>query len=761
MGAQGKDTEHRLKISLTLPVPHLLNSNYAPTEKETQIIQETITLAQQEDHRLKKLSDKIPRFTSRAHDATYRECQKLRKDVQNFILKHQRLVSDSSFPFRCLPTELLVLIFLFRVWDARYNWSNTEQVDRASKKSAQPWTASYRLAHVCQRWRAIVFDTPQLWACLDITLPTSSYAINSNRRNPASSHFLEEEMAKYFERLQEMLHRSKNEELWLSLRAFDYPQNGYKKLCDKTRDLLAGQSHRLAFLTFQTRDHTVKAFCDAAYASDALCSRSTQRNPTAFPRLKRLILDTYGNPSVVTDGFVHAPALQEVTIRGAHPHIIALPLSQLRIYNEDVLAWTYNLPKFLETLLSSSTGNLERLHLTRLRYRLEPLPLSSSESPSPLTTPPTGSKLAHIHLDFSHRDYYDVQSIGNLLTYFHYPAIQTLRLNSPLDLLGTMINIANDRYPQLPTPFVKLTKLYYRSTMRDANTSSLVSFLRLSPNLEELDIELPSENDLQTLSIVLARLHLKSPQLIPFKQYQTLAPKLRKVYIHTNFWKQSDAQVERMLASLKRLTKALADGQVLDREGHPLLHIELIFEDGDLYRRSKIESFLNNRVPFAVGFYRSTFFSQRRDEILVQVPAANIYSTSTRYPTTRIRSSVMYLSGILDTIDKHRLSYSQMKDLYVSGLHLCLNRLSRLPVGSLPPGYSKHHFRGQAKAILDRWEPLHRKDLCSPETLTLWAKKGHRKLVFVPLNDPRRTGPDAMKLIYGMDDYAVEGIGMS
>jgi hypothetical protein len=73
-----------------------------------------------------------------------------------------------------------------------------------------------------------------------------------------------------------------------------------------------------------------------------------------------------------------------------------------------------------------------------------------------------------------------------------------------------------------------------------------------------------------------------------------------------------------------------------------------------------------------------------------------------------------------------------------SGLHLALHRLARFPA-DLFPGDATHKFRARARRILERWEPFHRADLCKANTLTLWAVKGIRTLVFIPLNDRKRS----------------------
>lgn len=613
--------------ALISPVPQLLQNNLPPTEDEIRRIRETISIARKEEIRLKTFSGS--RHSNLNQDAIYRESQNLRKDVQNFIYTHERLLS----PLLSLPTELLALIFTHCLPNLETAWSN-----RRPTWKDQP----FHLSQVCQRWRTIAIDTPQLWSVPGfVNVATSGLSLRSEHHNGYEISLRLKDPIGYVGFLQKILNRSKNEGLCLWL--FNSPVRGQETFRHYIMDLLAKQAFRITTLTIQSGPTTVNDFCAA---SDALCSGSCS---ITFPRLRRLVLDLdvgpFGN---AIDGFEHTPALRDVTVRGMHPFRLPLPWAQLRAYSETAKFWAQSGGN-LDTVLSLAQG-LEKLDVAHLEYDISPRSFDTINSSQRASGP---IKLIDVRLDFPKHNHRE-QSINALLTHFHYPAIQTLRIDSCFyDILTTFLTIANDHYPLFPRPFSNLMKLHYRSKV--PNPFHLISFLRLSPNLEELDIELPSNTELLT--------HISTHHSIHSTSHHTLAPALKRLFIHCNFSQQNNEYTDRALSFLREATKIFGN----NFHRNPFPHVCLIFEDGDPSVVSEAEAYLNHYITSFSGHLASPVpLSTWRNELQVEIPnlkSARVIQSGSGFNTSRF--SVMRLNTTLANIEQYKLTSQQMRKLYV------------------------------------------------------------------------------------------------
>jgi hypothetical protein len=622
---------------LISPVPHLLENNFPPTEDEVQSIQEIFSLAKYEERGLNKFARSVPRYTSSTQDAIYRETQKLRQNVQEFIHKHERLLS----PLLSLPSELLPLIFVHCLPNLEPTWSN----QRPTWKN-RPLDV-FRLSQVCQRWRIIALDTPQLWTILGfvnlIDPESSSTTAIGNRQQtlkPKSPNT-------YVEFLQEILNRSKGQGLCLWLYAS--PAIAYNTFRDPFVGLLAMQASRIVTLTMISSPTTVNTFC-------ALCEagRSGPGSIT-FPRLRRLVLDLGGNHNADREihGFAHTPALKDVTVMGTHPLRLSLPWSQLRAYSET--AATRGSRGNLNDVLSLAK-NLERLDVANLQYDILPRSADTIGISQQASIP---AKVIHVRLNFPPHNLHE-QSISALLTHFYYPAIQTLRIElSYCDIPGIFLTVVNVRYPHLSTPFANLKKLYYRS--REFDPSNFLSFLRLCPSLEVLDMELYPHTALSST-------FLWTYYSSNFTSRDILFPALKQLLIHTNFSPLNFRTRNQMFSLLKDATHTLRDK--LNRI--PSLNVQLILQDDGLFLLSNARAYLND--------WTTTFTSQYHDpiplsrwcrELHEQIPplkSPRIPRRGSGNHTCTFRFSVVRLHTILADIEKHELEVCELRNLYVGNI---------------------------------------------------------------------------------------------
>ncbi|KDR67809.1 hypothetical protein GALMADRAFT_161359 [Galerina marginata CBS 339.88] len=303
------------------PVPHLLTNNLPPTEQEKQKIEESLLVAREQAAGLQKQLQGRRTSNGSGHSRIVRDLHL----TETFIHEHQSLLS----PLRVLPDELLVLIFLSCLPDL----------------DSQPWAPhswgtipSFRLSQVCQEWRMIALDTPNLWSILgDVQV------------NPKTANM---EPHSYFAFIEELFRRSRDADLWIYVTiTMSYAQGEHPMI-----DLMLKHETRWgAFGIFASED-TIQAMCEPRLS---------------LPRLHKLNINLWTRSMTnQTVGFAHAPALTELSISGQYPHELSLPYRQLRVYREGSAEQHICGSQFKLYEVLTNAKDLEKLELWELRYPL-------------------------------------------------------------------------------------------------------------------------------------------------------------------------------------------------------------------------------------------------------------------------------------------------------------------------------------------------------------------------------------------------------
>ncbi|KAF8165654.1 hypothetical protein B0H34DRAFT_794023 [Crassisporium funariophilum] len=105
------------------------------------------------------------------------------------------------------------------------------------------------------------------------------------------------------------------------------------------------------------------------------------------------------------------------------------------------------------------------------------------------------------------------------------------------------------------------------------------------------------------------------------------------------------------------------------------------------------------------------------------------------------------MDRLIGAIEKYEME--DVKNIYVSRLHFSLRQLSQLRPDYIP-GDSKRCFRERATGILEKWNVLILQDLAKRRLE--WALKGKRSLIYIPKDDPLHTSPEALGMVYGLED---------
>ncbi|KAF8149352.1 hypothetical protein B0H34DRAFT_183332 [Crassisporium funariophilum] len=262
------------RTELHSPVPHLLQSNTAPSELEITLIRKFITPTHFETV-----------FTNKNSKSNID--QKALARYTNHVRAHDAILSS----MRRIPSELLEEIFRHYV-----TWSANPWRRHASQKDL-PWA----LTQVCQRWRAIALGVPSFWSHIPtINLP------DRRRKMQSTIKFLNE-----------LLTRSGDAPLTFDIYAAFQDYDTHPVL-----DALVHHSERWQVVTIESTCTTINAL---------------QKSRGRLSSLRKLSLDINRNPGTsVIDFFKDAPRLREVDIAGLYPQAFFLPWSQLTRYRESV-----------------------------------------------------------------------------------------------------------------------------------------------------------------------------------------------------------------------------------------------------------------------------------------------------------------------------------------------------------------------------------------------------------------------------------------
>ncbi|KDR67474.1 hypothetical protein GALMADRAFT_258048 [Galerina marginata CBS 339.88] len=459
------------------PVPHLLKSNYPPSETERKKVEEVLLIARCRFLALQERLDHANAITGtdttfinpNGKDANI-QLNKSISVIRSFLRMHESILSV----VRILPTEILSLIFIFCLPHLEpHSWHR------------RPWKdgPSFRISQVSRRWRQVAHNIPQLWAILgDVSLNPKTAKAGSNL---------------YHTFIQQILHRSGSQDLWIYIHA---PFQQYGRSEHPVIDLLLQHVRRWAVVTIESNCMTVNSF---SYLDQS-------QRPIEFPRLRKLAFELWGYPEGFSiTGFQSAPALTEVSIRGVFPNLVQVPWNQLKAYRE----YSFGVETTngsLDKVLKHST-NLERLAVVGLRF--------------PVAFPPEarnkGLVLKHLktlHLKLEHRQ---VNVVKDFVDRLILPSLEELRIGGyPGEVVPVLLSLVlRPKLRDFP-----LRRLFLRThTIRTGDLSNL---LMHTPRLEELDLHFPLP--LQDLR----RLIIGGKSQDPTNPSLPLVPLLQRLTIH-------------------------------------------------------------------------------------------------------------------------------------------------------------------------------------------------------------------------------------
>ncbi|KAF8815372.1 hypothetical protein BYT27DRAFT_7249259 [Phlegmacium glaucopus] len=318
-----------LKRSRHTLVPHLLHSNFPPSDSERAAVCDVLAVVQEEIVQLQRKT-------------TFSHQRRQRLSLCTEILRvHNAVLS----PVRWLPPEILEQIFRHCTWQftpgQNGHWREL------------PWAIS----QVCQTWRAVALNLPFLWNRLPIHLRD-----NTRANLDALATFLEG-----------LLARSRNAPLYLYVYA-PFKEYDWHPLIN----VLVPHSERMEELAIESSTITVNAF---------------QKIKGRLPLLRKLTLSKVSQPrhanAMIIDIFQHAPLLREVTLIRIYLYELMIPWPQLVSFNgnrinrtglRQVVANSPDLKRLEVTGYCYGAGpKLATLHnLTNLKVKLENPVISSN-----------------------------------------------------------------------------------------------------------------------------------------------------------------------------------------------------------------------------------------------------------------------------------------------------------------------------------------------------------------------------------------------
>ena len=366
-----------------------------------------------------------------------------------------------------------------------------------------PWTIS----QVCRTWREIALNLPCLWNRIPIHLRDNTLA-----NLDAQATFLTG-----------LLARSRNAPLYLYVQA-QFKEYDWHPLINA----LVPHSERVEELTIKSSTVTMNAF---------------QKFKGRLPLLRKLTLSKTSqrnHPSaLIIDLFEEVPLLRDVTLSALYTHELILPWPQVISFNGSRINRTG-----LSQLLANSL-DLERLEIAGYSYGAGPKTATLRR----LTTLKVKLENPSITSNFF---------FGSL----NLPIVEEIEVEEYQgDLLPHLITMLS----RCPTPSM-LRKLALRNIIQEA-PGDLTSLLRLTPQLLELNLELPPIHDLFELII--------NPESAP------LVPMLETLIIHIkaeDIWRK-EIPATSIARSRCEIDERLTTGSFFSRERRKLKTFRLVFSN--------------------------------------------------------------------------------------------------------------------------------------------------------------------------------------
>lgn len=345
---------------------------------------------------------------------------------------------------------------------------------------------SWALSQVCRTWREITLNLPCLWNRIPIHLGDNTLA-----NLAAQATFLTG-----------LLARSRNAPLYLHVQA-PFKEYDWHPLISA----LIPHSERIEELTINSSTVTMNAF---------------RKCKGHLPLLRKLALSKTSqrnHPSaLIIDLFEDAPLLREVTLFALYTHELILPWPQIISFNGSRINRTG-----LSQLVANSL-DLEHLEIAGYSYGAGPRTATLRS----LTTLKVKLENPSITSNFF---------FGSL----HLPNVQEIKVEEYQgDLLPHLVFMLSRSSPSPTTPSM-VRKLTLRNIVQES-PGDLALLLRLTPQLVELDLDLPPIYDLSGL-VVGPEIH--HPLVPMLKTQPPLVPLLETLIIHVvkaedTIWKKEN-----------------------------------------------------------------------------------------------------------------------------------------------------------------------------------------------------------------------------
>ncbi|KAF9050441.1 hypothetical protein BJ165DRAFT_1525663 [Panaeolus papilionaceus] len=688
------------------PTPHLITSNESPTEAEREELEDALRAEY-------ALLESTRLHANECSDAKeYERLQWKIAESKLFIHQHESILS----PIRALPTEILHHIFLYCV---SYP---------VSLRNCKWRNKSYAVSQVCRRWRSVALATPKLWDQLPM--------INFDRRGAYSD---KEDV----DMLDEYLKRSRNEDLWVFIIASN--DRNRKRTAE---ELLLRHKHRFIALIL------------GLSSNQPTLGDTDLTNPdiVQWPRLQRLRLQAWPSSEVNHSrptpnhlilpifGPSSTPALDEVELDGLCPLTVSFPWKQITRYQE----YSVHQFGFLGDVLLNATS-LQSLTLVDLCYGL---PISM-----PLAAPLTFPHLKSLRFRTASR-----QNPESFFEFIRLPVLEELRISSDSEFLLPRIASLIQRSCQATDYCIgscsQLRKLCirgpYERIKNERHTyvrqGDLPALLRLTPYLEELDIDFPPLQDLFDMIVSQFR--------------QPVVPELKRLIIH--------AKLEEVMGNETTL-KVLARSRCEPRERHhgfpqlPQSRLEtfrLVLDDwdsafaaqavlndwsqgGELRRfPNRSELTIDSLGQEEVIVDESLLLDIWREELHRELPELEGGASKRRSSLKRKLTSagLNTLDMLLTSIEEFDTA-ANLKAIYASRLHFSVLLLTKIQSHKLTMD-EQASLQARSKALSKKWETLMMSDLSNYH----WGLKGLRSVVYVPHTSPLRSSPAVLKMVYGMND---------
>ncbi|PPQ71346.1 hypothetical protein CVT26_011983 [Gymnopilus dilepis] len=698
---------------LVSPVPHLLETNHAPSDEERKKIVDFLPLAEE---RAREFQERLDKSSATSELFGFKDVRAL-CETEVFIRKHEASLSS----IRILPNEILVLIFLACLPD----------VDSAPLCPAKWHTiSSFRLSQVCQTWRDLAVHTPQLWVTL-----SGIFLHSSLPKKQAKS---------YLAFVQTVLTRSGDNELLVCISAT--PK--YHPAWDPVLALLIQHQHRWAALGLCCGIGIVQALFEGRHSSSPVPHLS-------LPNLRRLGVDLLGNGAdFATIDVARFSHLEEITILHMCSHLhVQLASKPLRVYKEVYGRQDDSWSGPMSTIRELGTG-LEEIEVsTQSNMSFSQARVSNSE-PLHNNGNPTFVTLENL-TTLALRLYEEPSFITSILSAprssvidgMFLPRLRVLKLSGP----------DHDTRLNSEEPSSTLSSLIPRLLPRDhlrrlhlkrvtLLQGELCSILTLTPNLEELIMDLPCEEDIEQLVV-------GSSDVIGVgsETHNSLMPKLKGLAFEL-----TAHDVPRLLlrTNVRRVLLLLAPAIIAQQwesgqddsamapyfrlilpDIHAARNVQLSFNMQDYHSADhslgseELDFTANNNLRHQIYLLKT-----KLRETIYEVVGRTKQAKSKKSRKNAFRSDFACdLNDLFVEVESLKLRQGRsIANLYITSLHLAVRYFSRLGENILPED-DKYMFRQRASRVLRRWDEIMLVDLRVRKLE--WALKGQRSLVYLHESD--------------------------